>query len=494
MTTTQATGRFWLCPKCGRHVPGRLEACRCGAARSEAEATQEVAAPSPPPVSVSQPAGELVYANEGPLFAISLVISVLFWLLLLVGTLGIALLYAAMFFVFYLFAHSALIAYIKGTAVKITPQQFPDLHERLTGCCRRLGIDPVPETYLLHGDGAFNAFATRFLGTNFVVLLSDVVDALESRPGAINFYLGHELAHIHRKHLVWRPVLLPASILPLLGAAYHRAREATCDNYGAACCDDPQDAVVGLSVLAAGGQRWKSMSFSEYLAQARETSGFWMSLHELISDYPWLVKRVARVTARAQGTLPDIPSRNPLAYLFAIFIPRTGAGGGAGAVSLLLVVAIIGIIAAIAIPSLLRARVSANESAAIGDVRSLISAQAAFASVAGSYGTPECLASPSSPGCIVGYPATSPTFIDESIGSLGPKTGYDRAFVPGEAWPTERNPNGFETFCYSAFPSVAGQTGVRSFGADHTGRICVDSDGSNLCTAAALPFDCTPLQ
>ena len=49
-------------------------------------------------------------------------------------------------------------------------------------------------------------------------------------------------------------------------------------------------------------------------------------------------------------------------------------------IELLIVVAIIGIIAAIAIPSLLRARVSANESATIGDIRTVISAQAAYQS------------------------------------------------------------------------------------------------------------------
>jgi Zn-dependent protease with chaperone function/type II secretory pathway pseudopilin PulG len=451
--TAQETGRYWLCPKCGRHVPGRLEACRCGASRAEAVEAQVVAAAPPPLASpTGAAAGDLVYPNENPLFAISLVLSIAFWLLVLVGTLGVALLYAALFFVFYLFAQSALIAYIKGTAVRITPQQFPDLHERLSACCRRLGIETVPETYLLHGDGAFNAFATRFLGVNFVVLLSDVVDALESRPGAVSFYLGHELAHIHRRHLLWRPVLLPASILPLLGAAYHRAREATCDNYGAACCDDPQDAVVGLSVLAAGGKRWQAMSFTEYIAQAGETSGFWMSFNELVSDYPWLVKRVARVTARSQGRPPDIPARNPLAYLFALLVPRTGAGGGGGLLSLLVVVAVIGVIAAIAIPSLLRARVAANESAAIGDVRSVISAQAVHQSVAGNYGPLECLAA------------------------------------------TAKSPGGFSKYCYSAFPATPGQTGVRSFGGDHSGRICFDPGGSSLCIAAELPADCAMLQ
>src|SRR5260370_4422365 len=66
-------------------------------------------------------------------------------------------------------------------------------------------------------------------------------------------------------------------------------------------------------------------------------------------------------------------------------------------IELLIVVAIIGIIAAIAIPSLLRARVSANESATIGDMRTVISAQAAYqSSNAGFYdGKLTCLVKPS---------------------------------------------------------------------------------------------------
>ena len=49
-------------------------------------------------------------------------------------------------------------------------------------------------------------------------------------------------------------------------------------------------------------------------------------------------------------------------------------------IELLIVVAIIGIIAAIAVPGLLRARMSGNEASAIGSVRAINSAQAAFSS------------------------------------------------------------------------------------------------------------------
>jgi prepilin-type N-terminal cleavage/methylation domain-containing protein len=61
-------------------------------------------------------------------------------------------------------------------------------------------------------------------------------------------------------------------------------------------------------------------------------------------------------------------------------------------IELLIVVAIIGIIAAIAIPSLIRARVSANEAAAIGDTRTVVSAEATYqAAASGFYGELSCL-------------------------------------------------------------------------------------------------------
>ncbi|MBA5637462.1 M48 family metalloprotease [Duganella sp. LX20W] len=291
---------------------------------------------------------DLIYKHEKKLFGWMLAISLLIWLGLIVGTVGVALVYLLLFFVAYCFAQSALISYLKGTAVKITWQQFPDLKERIDQSCQRLGLEHVPDAYLLQMGGVFNAFATRFLGTNFIVLYSDVVDALEAKPDAINFYIGHELGHIKRNHLRWAALLMPASIIPLLGAAYARAREYTCDRHGFHACDDLKSAQLGLAALAAGGKRWRQMNVAHYSAQAEESSGFWMSFHELVSDYPWLVKRMAVMRALAQGTEVRQPGRSKLAYVLALFIPRMGVGGAGALIS---VVAVAGVLAAVAIPA-----------------------------------------------------------------------------------------------------------------------------------------------
>jgi hypothetical protein len=84
---------------------------------------------------------ELVYPRERTLGPITLVLGVLAWLVIVVGTVGIALVYLLIGFLFYLFAQSALIAWLRGNGVLLSAQQLPDLRERFDACCAKLGID-----------------------------------------------------------------------------------------------------------------------------------------------------------------------------------------------------------------------------------------------------------------------------------------------------------------------------------------------------------------
>ena len=169
-------------------------------------------------------------------------------------------------------------------------------------------------------------------------------------------------------------------------------------------------------------------------------------------------------------------------------------------IELLIVVAIIGIIAAIAIPSLLRARVSANESATIGDIRTVISAQAAYHSANGGWyaGDMACLNVPSGGGCIPNYPANGPTFLDPNLVRQRPKSGYNRTFTPGTlvAGTAVTGSSSTDAYVYTTTPVTVGQSGVRSFGGDSSGVICFKADGTQigLTNGALLLSCCTVLQ
>ncbi len=150
-------------------------------------------------------------------------------------------------------------------------------------------------------------------------------------------------------------------------------------------------------------------------------------------------------------------------------------------IELLIVVAIIGIIAAIAIPSLLRARVSANESATIGDIRTVISAQATYQSAnSGWYDSNlTCLTVPSDTNCIPSYPANGPNFLDSALTSLIAKSGYYRSYAAAPQIPNVGAPGSTGAYNYQATPVTQGQSGVRGFAGDASGILCYSPVGSS---------------
>ena len=154
-------------------------------------------------------------------------------------------------------------------------------------------------------------------------------------------------------------------------------------------------------------------------------------------------------------------------------------------IELLIVVAIIGIIAAIAIPSLLRARVSANESATQGDIRTVISAEAAYEGSSSGNGyaaVPTCLSTPANLACIPGYGATAPTFLDSNLSTTFlVKSGYARTYSVTAVSVGA----GVSSYCYGASPVSLNRTGTRSFGGDASG-VLGGTQSSAACCAAGL--------
>jgi type IV pilus assembly protein PilA len=153
-------------------------------------------------------------------------------------------------------------------------------------------------------------------------------------------------------------------------------------------------------------------------------------------------------------------------------------------IELLIVVAIIGIIAAIAIPGLLRARQSGNEASAIGSVRATSSAEATYAASCGGGGYATTFVN------LFTAPAAGVPFISPDL-STDPSTksgytvtlavGTDATVVVLAANTCNAVANSVGSFHVTAVPVTVGSTGQRSFAGDHRGTIY------QLATGAAIP-------
>jgi hypothetical protein len=121
------------------------------------------------------------------------------------------------------------------------------------------------------------------------------------------------------------------------------------------------------------------------------------------------------------------------------------------------------------------------ESAVIGDMRTVVSAQAAYQGVNGGYadGALSCLARPAA--CIPGYGGFPPRFLDDELASLRQRKGYRRFFHPGprpEEVPRSSSPTSVRTWAYVAVPVDPDYTGGRGFCTDSRGYICFKTDGT----------------
>lgn len=146
-------------------------------------------------------------------------------------------------------------------------------------------------------------------------------------------------------------------------------------------------------------------------------------------------------------------------------------------IELLIVVAIIGIIAAIAVPGLLRARISGNEASAIGSMRAIVSAQADYNGFNRGYANDLARLA-------FLCPNQTAAFISPDLDQNGvAKSGYTFTLAPGAnavAGPLDCGGTGVATsttFYGSATPQSVGTTGNRAFATNTGGAIWQDTSG-----------------
>lgn len=227
-----------------------------------------------------------IYKKEKTYFILLVIVSVLLivpMILLLPILLPLAL--------FILVSQGLLIGYIKGNGVRVSEHQFADIYKVVVKQSEQLGLKSIPKVYVLESGGVLNAFAASFLGFNYVILYSELVEvSYDKGQDVMEFVIGHELGHIKRNHNNKKLWTFPAQFVPFLAQAYSRACEYTCDNIGYNL--NQKGAEEGIIVLAAGAKLAKKVNAEVFYKQQYTETGFWMWLSEKLAYHPHLSKRV----------------------------------------------------------------------------------------------------------------------------------------------------------------------------------------------------------
>ena len=155
--------------------------------------------------------------------------------------------------------------------------------------------------------------------------------------------------------------LAPVAWLPLLGAAYRRSVEETCDRYGTFASGSVTASARAMTILAAGeipGKIAEPVLFAEQYVKER---GFFMSWHELLSYYPTTTQRTHHILSAENLEYPEKASRHPLGYIFALLFCR--------ATFLILVIALYGFIIGSAAMKTLNSKIESDKAAKAAPVQ-----------------------------------------------------------------------------------------------------------------------------
>jgi type IV pilus assembly protein PilA len=154
---------------------------------------------------------------------------------------------------------------------------------------------------------------------------------------------------------------------------------------------------------------------------------------------------------------------------------------GFSLIELLIVVAIILIIAAIAIPNLLRARIAANESSAVGSIRTLNTAQISYNSAYPTVGFAASLANLAGTCTGASAPTSSGACLIDTQLASGTKSGYSFQMTGVSGTPAS-------TYQAIGTPITANTTGVRSFCSVSDAVVRYDTTALTACAGTETPL------
>ena len=215
---------------------------------------------------------------------------------------------------------SAIRVIFTASAVKVTPQQCPDLYAKLQVACTTLGVD-MPELFVQQNP-VVNAF-TGGVKQPVIVLHSSLIERLNDEE--VLAVIAHEVGHIHAEHVLYitaarllealANVAIAAAPVAALVAqilsgtmraallAWARRAELSCDRAALLVTQDPD--VIGRTMMKLSGGTFASrVDYEQFLAQARDfqknyderaLDRFWADIIASGLTHPFPVWRVSEI-------------------------------------------------------------------------------------------------------------------------------------------------------------------------------------------------------
>ena len=235
------------------------------------------------------------HGKEKMYFILAVMVSIPVWLFLIPVALPFAV-FLIPVFISMLFARQYFKACIFGNSVRVSQDQYPEIHQQIQETAARLGLKKVPNVFVVN-QGGINALALKFVGSKYIILYSSLVDLLlsSSQKDQLKMIIAHEMAHHAAGHVsAWKSLLIkPSKFIPFLGGAYRRACELTADRIGMVITRNAEASKNALMMLASGSVSLASkMNLNAFVNQESDIPAIFGFIAELYSSHPRLTKRI----------------------------------------------------------------------------------------------------------------------------------------------------------------------------------------------------------
>lgn len=182
-------------------------------------------------------------------------------------------------------------ALIRGSGIQVGPQQFPEIYNCAAGFAQRLGMNELPEIFIVEGN-VINAAAMRVGGRKVIILLDDIVDAClrSGDPQTLAFILGHEMAHHALGHTGLIRSMFGMSLKKL-----SRLDEFSCDAVANQLVGNPRTSARALTTMLSGPQLIRYIDLAQLAVQASAVASDKHSVKaERRLSHPLLLRRIQR--------------------------------------------------------------------------------------------------------------------------------------------------------------------------------------------------------